>query len=434
MGPFAKFNLRVLAGFFGLVLIAAGANGLVDPVNMFDAVKIEGMNANKTRVADPTLRRWKAAELTRNEYQVIYMGSSRTYLGLDPARGFMGSSSVYNAGAGGANFYETYQIFKFIRQTQHPRAIVLGIDFSAFNARKTVSGDFGLSLFAETKTKTYLNYLVSWDMLKLSVKTVEDNLMDRRETHLTPLGFRDLDKQYMNLPFPHHRHTAWSLRRYLRRDELYGDYLYSPERMAMLEQFIDACREDGIELYIFTSPIHAAFHEAMRVVGITYEYESWKRDLARLVDEKNRQYPEQRLAIWDFTGYNSVNTEDIPPESDPSIRMRYQWDGVHFSVLVGTWILEIVTSDGRNRGAAPADFGVKLELDTIEDLLALERERQRNYERDRPEVVEFVEEQARITRRFRPPGAVFLPLRPPREGPAPGRDVNDPRHDSDSNW
>jgi hypothetical protein len=411
MEIFTKFNWRLLIGFAALLLLVVGFNALVDPINMFAAVSIKGFNREKTQVGDATTRRWKAAELARHRYEVIYLGSSRVLCGFDPAWGFVGSRSVYNAGAGGSNFYETYQVFEYVRQHQHPRAVVVGVDFFGFTDRIKVAGDYNESLYSgRGRAAVYLEYLLSWDTLKMALGTVADNLRGRPMFY-SPEGFRDMDRQYQGQAFPHWMHTEFTLTRSLRLREWYGDFSFSDSRIKLLSQMIDACREDGIQLYLYINPVHVIVLESERIIGLQPENERWRRELARLIADKDRTGPP--VALWDFSGYNLYTTEETPPPTDVRRRMIYFWDGSHCTARVGSMMLRIMAGQDPAAIGAPEDFGRRLEPDTIEAVLALDRRRQKEWQRAHPAEMKLVEDVARRTRRFRPAEMVFLPLHVP---------------------
>jgi hypothetical protein len=346
----------------------------------------------------------------RRQYEVILLGSSRVLVGMDPARGFAGFRSVYNAGAGGSNFYETYQVFEFVRRVQHPRAVVVGIDFFGFTDRITVSGDFNQSLYSgRGKARVYFNYLLSWETLKLSLQTVYDNLRSR-SAYYTPQGFRDMDAQWRDRPFPHWMHTEFTLMRSLRLKEWYGDFFFSSQRLDLLGRMIDACRQDGIQLYLYINPVHVIVLESERILGLQPENERWKRELVKLVAEKNKTGPPVRL--WDFCGYSLYTTENTPGPDQVHARMKYFWDGSHCTAYVGAMILDLLSGGDPAAIGAPLDFGRILTPDNIEAVLAEDRRRQKLWQAGHPAEVKLVEDVARRTRRFRPLGTPFLPLRP----------------------
>ena len=74
--------------------------------------------------------------------------------------------------------------------------------------------------------------------------------------------------------------------------------------------------------------------------------------------------------LWDFSGYNSVTTENIPIRGDSNVRMQYFWKFSHYKTVVGGWILERVLNAERSKSHIPQDFGVQLSRENIEAHLA----------------------------------------------------------------
>jgi hypothetical protein len=85
-------------------------------------------------------------------------------------------------------------------------------------------------------------------------------------------------------------------------------------------------------------------------------WEQWKRDLAATVADSKAE-------LWDFSGYNPVTSEDIP--RDPAVRMRWYWDGSHFTKAAGTLMLDRVLN-----AKGDESFGIRLSPDNVESVIA----------------------------------------------------------------
>jgi hypothetical protein len=84
--------------------------------------------------------------------------------------------------------------------------------------------------------------------------------------------------------------------------------------------------------------------------------------------------------LWDFSGYSSITTEPLPPPGSRR-EMNYYWDSSHFKQEVGDWVLDRLF---HSQGGVPADFGVELTADNIDDVLARIRADRARYRRWHP--------------------------------------------------
>jgi len=141
--------------------------------------------------------------------------------------------------------------------------------------------------------------------------------------------------------------------------------------MRYLERIIEIARRDNIDLRLFISPSHAYEWEALRAAGLWPTFEEWKRRLVRLLAQDARRYPgASPIALWDFSGYDTIDSEPIPAPGDVQTRMRWYWEASHFTVATGALILDRVFADSpASPFAGPADFGVRITESNIEEHL-----------------------------------------------------------------
>ncbi len=123
---------------------------------------------------------------------------------------------------------------------------------------------------------------------------------------------------------------------------------------------------------VFLSPVHAALIEAMAVAGLDDDYFRWKRRMVELVAEVNAAQPDARpMELWDFSGYNSVNTEVVAADGS---RLRNFRDPSHYRDKVGNFVIEKVLGQPPGEAPVPADFGVVLTPANVDARLASEQQ------------------------------------------------------------
>ena len=134
-------------------------------------------------------------------------------------------------------------------------------------------------------------------------------------------------------------------------------------------------------------------------MGLYPVYERWLSDLAAAVDSANAS-PEVRrpVRLWDFSGYNSITTEDVPDHGDGTVRMDWYWDSAHYTPAAGELVLARMIGDVVS---VPRDFGERLNTKTIPNLFAQEQRLRTRYSTLHPEEIADVKHLVRATAELR---------------------------------
>jgi hypothetical protein len=333
----------------------------------------------------------------------------------------------YNASLLGANIYEIERYFEHAHRTHPLTQVVVGLDFFAFNVYKQNQPDFNELLVLDTQRSSMLSRRlemlkidVSSDTLYSSWLTIRCNLrgcespflLDGRENpallerRLREEGgqrnvFRASAKEGLTrLNFPPPRaHFA----------------LVGPDgdtQLKHLARMIEIARKDHIDLRLFISPTHAIQSEVLRVAGLWPEFEAWKRQLVTLLDDDmQRHLGQQPIPLWDFSGYNSITTEPVPPPGDTRSRMKWYWESSHYRKELGDLVLDrLLEYEGAGR-AIPVDFGILLTRDNLVHHLNAIRLDGLNYRQTQAAEVAEVERFGRQVERKRPPTIYALKTR-----------------------
>lgn len=397
---YLKINVLIfLCGMTGFV----GANALVDPEGRFSLLTHPRFNQEKTEIMESGGRTPKSRALVHDPYDTLILGSSRTENGIDPHHEVFAGKHAYNAALSGSNFYETYQVFEFARKNAKPTTVLIGLDFLLFSSKRDVSGDFFVSSFAGCSPwLSDLHYLASPQTFWSAWTTVQKNRSGERSLY-TDRGMRDRTRMYDPARVNHRELFIKILTRdFLVSQKTYGGFAYGLDRLDLLRAVIAECRRDGIALYLFIPPSHARDLEALRALGLYPLFEQWKRDLTQLVAEDSGRDPEARpIPLWDFSGYTSITTEDIPAANEKGKPMRWYWESSHFKKETGDLVLDRLFGHEHASRSLPEDFGVLLSSQNIEAHLAWGRDRQQRYRETHPQEVAEVEDLVRITARFR---------------------------------
>ncbi len=353
-----QFNCIFIASALFPLLAVGLFNIVIDPYGVFNSPKFASINQTKPEQQKHS-RLYKAMDIIRIKPTIILLGSSRVETGLDiehPA--FKDKKVTYNLGLEAANTYELRQYFNHAL-VQQPKLeqLIVGIDFFMFNEHLKNRVDFSEErLKNKIPTQDILNTSLSLDAFVSSKNTLLINL-----THQSP---NRVSKKIDRFKF-------W-LGGFLRNEELYKNYSFSPERLNHIRTIIDICRKNNIDVKVFISPIHATQHEAIRVAGLWSIFEQWKRELVKIVP------------IWDFSGYNSVTTEPISDD------MRNYIDSSHYSRQTGNLVLDRILS--YQQESVPSDFGILITPENIESHLAKIRADREVWARNNPDEVKLVQD------------------------------------------
>jgi hypothetical protein len=375
--------LVLTAIFIGAIAVF---NLAVDPAGVHGLVEIKGFNAEKTELMAGGGRRDKADVLGHGGFENIILGTSRSEIGLDPLSPVFEGRPTYNASLAGAYVYEIERAFSYASEHNDLKRVVLSLDFFTFYGHMGGVGDFDESGFASGEAAGALSLakrLITLDELTRSFDTLKDNLSGKKAAY-TRFGRRlEIEGQVK-------RTSALDvMRKTFVKSVLYVSGSYDPSGMELIRSIIAACRASDIELVMFISPVHALQLENIRLAGAYPAYEDWKRSLAKLVDEDAVEHPGLKpIALWDFSGYNSITAGDFPEPDYAAKDVKWYWEPGHYKKEVGDMILGRMFKDGLG---APDDFGRLVDGKNIEARLAGIRAERERYHNKRPGFINALE-------------------------------------------
>ena len=380
------------------LLVVASFNFVVDPRKIFAVVDIKGFNREKPFILNSGLRKLKSVEIERGNYDTILLGTSRVQYGLNPQHSAFNSSKVYNAGLAGTSIYETLRTFEFANKKSNLKSVVIGLDAISFYSENKTGGDYNESKFYPSYNNVKVIYKEIFSKQKIieSLLTINFNLEKKRDGYITR-GFVQRSDSPKNIRRELFNET---LKEFLVREDLYPGLYDNPQKLELLQKIFNQRKEDT-KLYLFISPIHAYQLEGMRSINGFSRFEQWKRDLVKIVAEDRVANPDKEpIVLWDFSGYNSITTEAIPPAGSRE-EMKWYWESSHYKNELGDIVLDTMLNYPKKNPNAPSDFGVKLDSSNIESHLQRIRTEQARYEQNFPEEVEEVKRLARETASYR---------------------------------
>jgi tetratricopeptide (TPR) repeat protein len=424
---------RFLVSFLlASLLLVAGVplvNLVIDPFGIFELVSIPGINAQRLQSASQ-------ARLAKAERACIVgpvssvLGTSRVEVGMNPDHpGWHNRGPVYSMALAGIGIGELEMTLRhLVRSSPRLKEVNVGIDFLMFNANReaVVIGTQVINFDADRLLlnpgdnclKTYLAGV--WEVLgppalryawatiagQLGPKDLDPMPLDLSDdwfAQYDPNGFRgsffSVNYQRANkLGFRAVFGAAAGqeigyVRRVWRPLPTERYCLTAPGQPPTLEVFRDLVRfaqQSGVKVNIFINPVHARLLIALREAGLWPIYEDWKRGLVAANEEVAKEVGKPPLALWDFSGFNTVTNERIPAVGDTSFNMKYWWESSHYQEATGELILDRILDYHAPDRQVPPDFGVPLTGATIEDWILRTRAGALQYMADFPEESDLV--------------------------------------------
>jgi len=343
----------------GIIFISVGlVSFIVDPYGIFLLEVRAGFNQQKEGVRNK-IRFVKALELPMRKPSTLLMGSSRVHDALNPAHPRLQQfSPVYNYGVDMNHITETGELLRHAARNSKIKRVILGLDLFMFNSLQVKNPNFDETLIGrKVEIADYLQTIFSLDALQDSIKTFIGSSKDPSREEFLSNGYRPQAFYGLkNFPAAHY-YTTWIFLSKAKGNttRYYADFQLNDSVFTEFEELLNFCQQQGIEVILYINPAHANLDgEGLVALGKWDAMEQWKRKITRISNAHD-------IKIWDFSGYNSITTEEV---KNP---MKYYWDSSHFNEEVGNMILNRILSDG---ALVPNDFGILLNEKNIESHLS----------------------------------------------------------------
>ncbi len=152
------------------------------------------------------------------------------------------------------------------------------------------------------------------------------------------------------------------------------------------DDLLSLCRENGIQMDLVIYPHHAHLLELIRLSGLWPQFEAWKLELRRRIDDLEPPAGAPKATLWDISAYHRYATEAVPRLRDSKTSVDWYWELGHFKKELGEETLKAVFSRGVSTG-----FCVKLAGSNIDTHLRDIRKSQTGYETGHADDVSHLE-------------------------------------------
>lgn len=312
------------------ITFVAATNVIIDPFDVFRAVKIEGLT--KTRRDADGARIATGFDIVRGEYRTLMLGSSRMQRMIKQPIAELPGEEL-NAGLAGANVYEIVRAGRLAFDNPKLECVYVALDFGSFSSVADIKGSYHTSPLAGGPIwLARIKVALSLDTLRRSFDTLRDQYKTKQEASLSPGE-------------PRERFIAMT-RNFL---GVYRSHSYDPKRVEFLAAMIDRFTANGVQVIGMVSPVHAWNEEAMFAAGKGEDYLRWRRDVthmfARFAGRPVRAgcaTSKASAVIYDFAGYRTLSQTRVPDAQTDQPHAWY-YESSHMTPLIGhAMILETI--------------------------------------------------------------------------------------------
>jgi hypothetical protein len=332
--------------------VVAGLNYLVDPylIHAWDSAQVQRLRSTQEK-----LSAWsKTYAVARFKPEVLYLGNSRTELGLPADWPAFEGRTVFNAALSGASLADMILMARHAANVRPLDTVVWGLDAPSF-AMVAGNTDFVPELVADGPFYPLRRSLLTFQRV-LTLEMVGDSLRQLSgqqaricRSSLALNGQRDGACMAYRIHGWGGTQAAVAPRT---REYLHGAGP-TEEGMQALATSLSALCADATRVRLYINPTHAMTQDTLYWAGKWPAVERWMAALAALAEGERARGCD--LKVYDFAGYNNVTSEAIPQVSGRSDMVNY-WEPSHYRDRVGRMILARMFGGG----TAPEDFGVEL--------------------------------------------------------------------------
>lgn len=368
---FLSLGLTTLAVLTAVVTL----NYLIDPyfTHQWDTPLLK-----RPSPAQQKLVPWaKTYAAYRYQPEIVFLGSSRTEIGLPADAGIVRGKRVLNLAVSAASLGDAIRMLRHTSYFHKPEMVVWGLDYGWQFRDKTGNTDLTGNLVAESPLYPFKRFLLNLkrslsmamtvDTLKIAGGVSEQQCLPMLATY----GHKS--DQCLKYIMEDEGGAAAAFDKIITKGDPQGPPADLPGTMQLLDTVTrEFCRQ-GTAFRFFLHPVHA-LAELSYWETTSDGLDRWKEELTTMTDKRAQEGCDIRLI--DFSGFNSITTEPIPQQTGQKM-MHHYWEHSHYRSEVGEKMLQRLLT--RTPAEASDDFGVELNGATIARHLELFRKQRSAY-------------------------------------------------------
>ncbi|MET3133202.1 hypothetical protein AAKU55_003487 [Oxalobacteraceae bacterium GrIS 1.11] len=396
-GPIWRAYVTIFLCVSGTALGAvASLNYIVDPylTHQWNSPLLQRLRPTREK-----LIAWgKTYAVARLKPTVVYVGNSRTELGLPTRMPVFGDKVVFNSALSGASVGDAIRLVAHAAHMNRLDTVVWGVDAPSFSLIKGTSElepelTDGAPFFFFRRALLNVKRGLTVDMTRDTVRLLRGNFGAVCHSSLVFYGQRD-DACISD------RIAGWGGTKDAiapRLQEFNDGVGPTSAAMSAFDASIGALCQARTQVRLYINPTHALTLDALYWSGKWPAMEAWQRQLTAAAERRRASGCDVRL--YDFSGYNSITSEAIPQVSLRREMVNY-WEASHYRSTVGHLILNrIFGGPGRQ---APDDFGVELANAMLPEHLGQMRAQRDLYHLEHAQETSFVKATLLAPRRLDP--------------------------------
>ena len=384
---YGRYLRSLIGGIAASAAAVAAFNACVDPYLLFGTGQRGSAPARAAAIARRA-RQVKPLQFALRQPETVLIGSSRVFGGLDPAYlARNGFGEAYNFGIEQLSVAEALRIARYATAKPSVTRILLEVTYRTPDAAHSgAANDLDRRTFLlRAAFGAFLSATAVADSLSVLRSPARRDVFVR--DRVGPDGFRRMriergpeGRRFLHLALENimqrlaQRSTAPARARAVARSGAAAEEAY-PALMAALRSMSETCRQHGVELVLFSSPVHALTLEWLDDWGEWETFELWKSAVAGVAAQ-------EEIAFWDFAYHNPVTTSRIR-HGDPPFHL----DAAHFTPETGDRMLARMLETQSDPPAPWREFGVRLEPGNLAAHFARARSARSDFQRARPELV-----------------------------------------------
>jgi hypothetical protein len=373
---------------FAIVLFSIAIfNWFIDPFGMFWSPQLERVNLVKPE-AGKRSRITKAYQVNEIKPDILIVGNSRVEMGLNPNNNNFNGKVVYNQGMPGASVaMQVDYALDAMANNDTIEQLFVGVDFLDFllsekqvlnfkiknNSHEQTNYGFRLisqdnsNLANIARLKEKLAMIFSLDAFSASINTIFQQ--KSMTSSLNPFGFnsalsyidimnsegiKPLFKQKLHDISARLASKPWVIK-------VQDTTPYSPT-FAHLGRLIKVSKEKNIQITFFINPYHFSYLHTLVDNNQWSNFQVWKKTLVNYLSVMQGD----EFVLWDFSVASDFVNE-VVPLTNPKQQMKWFWEPAHYKEELGDILL---TSLLVEKSEVSIDFGIRLTVNNIADLLS----------------------------------------------------------------
>ena len=369
-----QYSNKLLKTLGGTILFIGIMNILIDPFNIFDAIKLQNFNYYKPEIKrQERLTKYLNLKL-KKDVDTIFCGSSRTNWALPPDyyEEITNNKAANMAVVGGRWNDMREAIYKSLKFHPEIKTILLSIELERF---APIPKEIVIDLNKEKKNITISeisSVLFSVDTTFASFATLFRNISSTDKKRYSHNGVK--------IPFKNKNiQKAFAF--------MINDYNYVGKNLdettinfSPLKTLIDELNKKGVKVILYMPPVHVTFLEIITHNNGWDGVDKFKKELARV------------QPFYDFMYVHPINTEKIAPD------MQYHFEASHATYFAGRKILDKIFNNNGN-------FGVLVTPANVDEHNKINRKNLKLWQKENSDTQKWVHE---ILNKNNPEGKCFL--------------------------